>query len=209
MSEDERTKQLHKAYQATNPEQTTEVYNDWAKTYEAHMSEAGYTHPAMVASMFSRHVKSGDQPVLDAGAGTGIMGEILTGLGFSNLTGIDASEQMLARAASDGKYQQLKQCYLGEPLEFDDNQFAVVVSSGVFTQGHAPLSGFDELIRITEPGGILVFSVSRSYLEGPFQQKRNELESGGLWRFIDASERYNSAPLADTLISQVFVFEVV
>jgi predicted TPR repeat methyltransferase len=209
MSEDERTRQLHKAYQAENSEQTTEVYNDWAKTYEAHMSEAGYTHPAMVASMLSRHVKSGGQVVLDAGAGTGIMGEILTGLGFSNLIGIDASEQMLARAASDGKYQQLKQCYLGEPLEFDDDQFAVVVSSGVFTQGHAPLSGFDELIRITEPGGMLVFSVSRSYLGGPFQTKRDELESRGLWRFIDATEQYNSAPLADTLISQVFMFEVV
>ena len=209
MSEDERTRQLHKAYQATNSEQTTEVYNDWATTYEGHMSEAGYTHPAMVASMLSRHVKSGDQAVLDAGAGTGIMGEILTGLGFTHLTGLDASEQMLARAASDGKYQQLKQCYLGEPLEFDDGQFAAVVSSGVFTQGHAPLSGFDELIRITEPGGMLVFSVARSYLEGPFQQKRDELESRGLWRFIDASGQYNSAPLADTLISQVFVFQVV
>jgi len=209
MSEDKRTKQLHKAYQADNPEQTAEVYNDWAKTYEAHMSEAGYTHPAMVASMLSRHVKSGGQSVLDAGAGTGIMGEILTGLGFSNLTAIDASEKMLERAAQDGKYEQLKQCYLGEPLEFDDDQFATVVSSGVFTQGHAPLSGFDELIRITKSGGMLVFSVSRSYLEGPFQQKRDELESGGLWRFVDASEKYNSAPLADTLISQVFVFEVV
>lgn len=209
MSEDERTRQLHKAYQAENSEQTTEVYDDWAKSYEAHMSEAGYTHPAMVASMLSRHVKSGDQAVLDAGAGTGIMGEILTSLEFSNLTGLDASEQMLARAASNGKYQQLKHCYLGEPLEFDDDQFAVVVSSGVFTQGHAPLSGFDELIRITEPGGMLVFSVARSYLEGSFQKKRDELESAGLWRFIDASERYNSAPLADTLISQVFVFEIV
>jgi hypothetical protein len=76
-------------------------------------------------------------------------------------------------------------------------------------QGHAPLSGFDEAIRITETGGMLVFSVARGYLEGPFQQKRNELESRGLWRFIDASEKYNSAPLAGTLISQVFVFKVV
>lgn len=209
MSKDERTRQLHKAYQATNPQQTKEVYDDWAKSYEAHMSEAGYTHPAMVASMFSRHVKAGDQAVLDAGAGTGIMGEILTGLGYSNLTGLDASEQMLARAASLGKYQLLKQCYLGEPLEFDDDQFAAVASSGVFTQGHAPLSGFDELIRITEPGGFLVFSVARSYLDGPFQQKRDELESRHLWQFVDASEQYNSAPLADTLISQVFVFQVI
>jgi len=172
------------------------------------MSEAGYTHPAIVAGMLCRHTQPGKQAILDAGAGTGIMGEILTALGFSNLSGFDASEQMLARAAQHGKYQQLKHLYLGEPLDFSDNQFTAVVSSGVFTQGHAPLSGFDELIRITEPGGILAFSVARSYLHGPFQEKRESLEAQNLWQFVDASAQYNSAPLADTLISQVFAFQV-
>jgi len=208
MGEDERTRQLHKAYQASDPVETSAVYDDWAETYETHMNDAGYTHPAMVASMLCRHVRPGDQAILDAGAGTGIMGEILTALGFSNLTGLDASEQMLARASSYDKYQELKHLYLGKPLDFADDQFAAVVSSGVFTQGHAPLSGFDELIRVTETGGLLVFSVARSYLDGPFQEKHEALETSGLWRFVDASEQYNSAPLADTLVSQVFVFQV-
>ncbi len=115
---------------------------------------------------------------------------------------------MLTRASSYGKYRELKHLFLGKPLDFADDQFADVVSSGVFTQGHALLSGFDELIRITEPGGLLVFSVARSYLHGPFQEKRETLETRGLWRFVDASEQYDSAPLADTLVSQVFVFQV-
>ena len=84
-----------------------------------------------------------------------------------------------------------------------------MVSSGLFTQGHAPLEGLDELIRVTRSGGHLIFSVARTYLDGPFEQKRQQLEQANLWRFMGVTKRYNSAPLEDTLISQVFAFQVV
>jgi len=29
----------------------------------------------------------------------------------------------------------------------------MTTSAGVFTDGHAPMDGFDELIRVTRPGG--------------------------------------------------------
>ena len=159
--------------------------------------------------MVARHVSSTDDPVLDAGAGTGVLGEILTALGFPTLYGLDASEGMLKAAGLKQKYIDLTHQFLGESLAYEDDFFAMVASSGVFTQGHAPLSGFDELIRVTRPGGRLVFSVARTYLDGPFDEKRRQLEQSGLWRFVAASGRYNSAPLEDELISQVFVFEVI
>jgi SAM-dependent methyltransferase len=115
---------------------------------------------------------------------------------------------MLQVAGLKKNYRDLSHLFLGEPLTFDDDCFALVASSGVFTQGHAPLDGLDELIRVTRSGGHLVFSVARTYLDGLFEAKRQPLEQAGLWRFVDASERYNSAPLEDTLISQVFVFQV-
>ena len=67
----------------------------------------------------------------------------------------------------------------------------------------------DELIRVTRPGGHIVFSVARTYLEGLFEAKREQLEQANLWRYVDSSARYNSAPLEDTLISQVFVFQII
>jgi predicted TPR repeat methyltransferase len=206
MGEKDSTKELHKAYHAESVEETAGIYDDWSAAYDAHMKNVGYTHPAVVAALLSRHVKPGDQAILDAGSGTGIMGEILTAMGYTNLTGLDASQGMLAGAAEKGKYRELKHLYLGHALDFADDRFAAVVSAGVFTQGHAPLSGFDELIRVTRPGGLLIFSIARTYLEGPFQERRRDLEEQGLWRFVDASERYNSAPLEDTLISQTFAF---
>jgi len=202
------TDKLHRAYHAKDSQEAAEVYDDWAAEYEQHMKNVGYTHPAVVASMVARHVAPTDERALDAGAGTGVLGEILSALGYTNLSGLDASTGMLKIAGLKKNYRDLSHQFLGQPLGFDDDCFALVASSGVFTQGHAPLDGLDELIRVTRPGGHLVFSMARTYLDGPFDEKRRQLEQAGLWRFVDASERYNSAPLEDTLISQVFVFQV-
>jgi predicted TPR repeat methyltransferase len=202
------TDKLHRAYHAENSSETAAVYDDWAGEYEQHMKNVGYTHPAMVAAMAARHVEPTEDRVLDAGAGTGVLGEILSALGYPNIVGLDASEGMLKIADLKKNYLELSHQFLGQRLTFDDDAFAMVASSGVFTQGHAPLDGLDELVRVTRPGGRLVFSVARTYLDGPFEQKRLQLEATELWRFVAASERYNSAPLEDTLISQVFVFEV-
>jgi predicted TPR repeat methyltransferase len=202
------TDKLHRAYHAENPQETAEVYDDWAEDYEQHMKNVGYTHPAMVAAMVARHVPPTQEQVLDAGAGTGVLGEILTALGYPNIVGLDASEGMLKIADLKNNYRELTHQFLGQTLTFDDDAFALVVSSGVFTQGHAPLEGLDELVRVTRCGGHLVFSIARTYLDGPFEQKRQQLEQANLWRLVGHSERYNSAPLEDTLISQVFVFQV-
>jgi predicted TPR repeat methyltransferase len=203
------TDKLHRAYHAKNSQETADVYDDWADEYELHMKNVGYTHPAVVAAMVARHVPPTDEVVLDAGAGTGVMGEVLTALGYPNIVGLDASEGMLKVASLKNKYLELKHQFLGRELDFDDDTFALVVSSGVFTQGHAPLDGLDELVRVARPGGHLIFSLARTYLEGAFSDKRRQLEQAQRWRYVDASERYNSAPLEDTLISQVFVFQVV
>lgn len=208
MGDTESTKNLHRAYEAKSAGETSDVYDDWAKDYETHMKSVGYAHPALVAAMLSRHLAPTGDEILDAGAGTGIMGEMLTALGYSRLAALDGSEGMLARARDKGIYGTLEHGFLGEALPFADDRFAAVVSAGVFTQGHAPLSGLDELIRVVRPGGLLVFSVARTYLDGPFADKRRGLEEAGLWEFVDRTGRYNSAPLEDELISQVYVFRV-
>ena len=201
------TDKLHRAYNAGSSKETAQVYDGWADEYEQHMKNVGYTHPAMVAAMVARYVAPTDERVLDAGAGTGVLGEILRALGYANLSGLDASTGMLKIAGLKQNYRDLSHQFLGQPLDYDDDSFALVASSGVFTQGHAPLDGLDELVRITRAQGYLVFSIARTYLDGPFARKRRQLEQSGCWRFIGASERYNSAPLEDNLISQVFVFQ--
>lgn len=207
--QDEKTGELQKVYASETPEETSRIYDGWSEDYETHMSGAGYTHPAMVAAMLTRYQPPGNAPVLDAGAGTGIMGQLLIALGYTNVVGFDASEGMLAQAAAKKIYQDLRHGLLGDQLDYHDNTFAATVASGVFTQGHAPLDGFDELVRVTQPGGHIVFSISRTYLGEVFETKSRDLTDAQKWRQVGASARYDSAPLSDdVLTAQVFAFEV-
>jgi predicted TPR repeat methyltransferase len=54
--------------------------------------------PEIVASMAARYLQDRTSPILDAGAGTGRVGELLAILGYSNLVALDLSDAMLARA---------------------------------------------------------------------------------------------------------------
>ena len=206
---DEKTRDLHKVYASEDPEKSAEIYDGWSKEYEQHMQGVGYTHPAIVASMLARILPSSDLPILDAGTGTGILGEILTAIGYTNLIGFDASKGMLELAKTKNIYQDLQTGFLGEKLNYEDDYFIASVASGVFTQGHAPLDGLTELVRITQPGGHIIFTISRTYLGKPFEKFSKAFIEAGKWQQVDCSSHYDSAPLAkETLTSQAFAFTV-
>ena len=62
-------------------------------------------------------------------------------------------------------YTELYQQVLGETLDFSTNFFDAVISVGVFTYNHAPSHAFDELIRITKPGGYIIFTMRPDFYE--------------------------------------------
>jgi predicted TPR repeat methyltransferase len=210
-------KWLARVFAATNTEALVRNYDKWAETYDSDMSSLGYLNPAVAASLVSRYVRPGDEPILDAGVGTGILGEVLHAVGYRNLTGIDISEGMLARARVKKLYRELRKAVLGETLEFADASFATIVSTGVFTTGHATPASFDELLRITRPGGHLVFTVGNwAYEQGGFKKKQKQLEAARRWQLLEATGRYRPmpqvaplvAPLADKLTTRCFVYKV-
>jgi predicted TPR repeat methyltransferase len=191
-------------------------YDKWADTYDSDMSSLGYLNPAVAVSLVSRHVKANEEPMLDAGVGTGILGEVLHAVGYRNLTGIDISDGMLARARLKKLYRELRKGILGETLEFADASFATIVSTGVFTTGHATPAAFDELLRITRPNGYLIFTVGNwAYEQGGFKKKQKQLEAARRWQLVEATGPYRPmpqvaplvAPLADKLTTRCFVYK--
>ncbi len=48
---------------------------------------------------------------------------------------------------------------LGARLDFPDDRFAASTALGVLTPGHAPPTALDEMLRVTRPGGHLIFTV--------------------------------------------------
>ncbi|MFN4154190.1 MAG: class I SAM-dependent DNA methyltransferase [Paracoccaceae bacterium] len=164
---------LGKVYDAQAPEQVAAAYDAWAASYDAEMAAAGYRHPSIGCALLARHAPRGAGPVLDAGCGTGLLGDWLGILGFSPVEGLDLSAGMLAVARAKGSYARLHQLALGQPLPFADGAFAAVISTGVFTTGHVGAEALPELIRITRSGGPLVLTVKTTLWDSGFAAALN------------------------------------
>nr|WP_295463977.1 class I SAM-dependent methyltransferase [Mesorhizobium sp.] len=185
---------LGQVYSAKKPEEVAALYDRWADTYDAEMAAAGYRHPSIALALLARHLPRGATPVLDAGCGTGLVGEWLGIVGYPRVEGLDISAGMLARAERKGAYACLHNLALGSPLPFADGHFAGIVSAGVFTTGHVGAEGLDELIRICRKGGVIVLTVKNTLWEGGFAARIAELEARGLVTRAEETEPYVSMP---------------
>ena len=182
-------------YSSTNNQELQERYDQWATDYDRDLAEEFvWTAPQTAADIFAKHVLA-DAKVLDAGAGTGLVGECLSEKGYGNLSAMDLSLGMLEEARNKGFYRDFHQMTLGDELGFDTDAFDAVISVGVFTTGHAPVHAFDELARITKPGGVIVFSLRTDlYEDGGFKEFLAGMESAGTWELAELSDVYQPLP---------------
>jgi predicted TPR repeat methyltransferase len=212
MTEVSRELRLEQVYGAKSNDELRAIYDEWAAAYDSDLQAFGYSYPPAIAGLVARYVRERDAPILDAGAGTGIVGEVLAILGYTKLTGIDLSDGMLAIARAKGVYAELRNQTLGRRLDFAEHAFAAVVSAGVLTTGHAPPSCLDELIRVTRPGGHLIFTLSTPvYEEGGFRPKLEALSGQGLWRAVETTPTWCSLPRAPShasVTARAYVFAV-
>lgn len=186
-------------YGAKSPSEVGSAYDQWAGTYDLDMQKVGYVNPSIIVGLAARYIQNFDAAILDAGVGTGIAGQLLSILGYNNLIGIDLSDGMLAQAAARKIYATLKNQELGKPLDFKSASMDAIISCGTFTLGHAPASAFDELVRITKPGGILIFTVAAGvWTEGGFERKLSDLTSAGLIAEVVPVKIYHPMPLSKT-----------
>jgi SAM-dependent methyltransferase len=211
MAREDAEQWVARVFGAGTPENLARAYDDWADRYDEDMQSLGQRGPEIVAAMAARHLHDRESPILDAGAGTGRTGEILAILGYRHLVALDLSEGMLARARERGVYREVHRGVLGEPLTFAGGAFAAVVAAGVFTEGHAPPGSFDELLRVTRPGGRLIFTLATPALEqGGFRDKLHALEAEGRWRPVEATALFRGVPASEIYrdhTARVLVFE--
>lgn len=201
---------LEEVYAARSREELVSAYANWSVDYDRETIAAGYCLPFVITSWVARHVPVGDGPLLDAGCGTGLSGPCLRALGYEAIEGLDFSEEMLGLARLRNAYSGLKRATLGEMLPWPDNYFAAFLSTGVFTEGHAPASSLDELVRITQRGGHAIFTVRDSVLEqGGFRAVFDRLEQAGRWRPVDESAPFRAFAIDEPdVLVQAFVFKI-
>ncbi len=197
-------------YSAGTKEELGRRYDEWAGEYDKDIADDfGYLGPTRAAEVFARHVTS-DAVVLDAGAGTGLVGVELARLGFGTIDAIDLSQGMLDEAGRKGMYRRLRQMDMTEPLDIADDAYDSCICVGTLTFGHVPASAIDELVRVTKRGGVLVYTLRPDLLDSHgFAAKHAELESTGKWRLIEKSDAFQGLPKGEPDIHyNVWVFGI-
>ncbi len=197
-------------YASENNQQLEERYDEWAQDYDDNLeSDFGYVMPRMAAETFERFVPK-DARVLDAGAGTGLVGVELNRLGYTNLEAMDLSRGMLDEARRKGAYRDFHQMVMGEPLDLDTDSYAAAICVGVLTLGHAPAHSLEELARIVRPGGFVAFTLRPDiYEQNGFREKQRQLESEGAWELADVTEEFLGMPKGEPdVYFQVWIYRV-
>lgn len=211
MSDSNTENHLDNVYGSDSLDELAQGYDAWADSYDQDMGAGGYRHPTICLGLLARYVAPSAGPILDAGAGTGLIGEWLRIIGYRELVALDASEGMLAVARDKGVYDAHHHAFLGQRLPFDDDHFAGVVSAGVFTLGHVGPEGLDDLLRVVSPGGFIVLTVKdKLHDEGGFREHVDALCSAGRCRLAEETPSYISIPgEASQSTSRALVLQVV
>jgi SAM-dependent methyltransferase len=136
----------------------------------------GCRSPQVAADALGRAVRGlGLQPrrlrVLDLGAGTGLVGELLRELGFFEVIGLDALEEARAACLRDrpGVYRDYLVGDLADPSTELSAQLRgfrpdALVAAGAFGGTHAPPRALANALALLPSGAPVVFTIDRRWL---------------------------------------------
>jgi hypothetical protein len=87
-----------------------------------------------------------------------------------------------------------------------DEETLHISQEGAFAL-HAPPEAFDELVRVVEPGGWVIFS-DNVYGKESFEEKQAAPEEEGRWQRVTMSEAFQPLPTGCTShMSRLFVYK--
>ena len=163
---------LDHAYDTEGTEATRRLYDDWAASYDAEVSENGYATPERVARALHAVAPDPEAPLLDFGCGTGLSGLALRLAGFRTIDGADLSADMLELARGKELYRDLWQVDPDAGDPFDAGIYPLITAIGVIGSGAAPVTLFDTLMRLLPQGGFFAFSFNDHTLQDPAYEGR-------------------------------------
>lgn len=171
-----------------DPASVKQLYDDWAEGYNANLTAWGYDAPQVGVSYLTGHVDPG-APVLDAGCGTGLVGQHLRAAGFSSVTGIDFSDDSLQLAQASGVYQAVQSVDLTAlPTALPSNHFAAVICIGVMSYLPDVEATCREFCRLARAGATIILSQRSDLFEARQTQAAfDAVTAAGLWQPIEVT----------------------
>ena len=179
-------KTLDKVYTAKNHEELMDAYRDWAADYDTDtVDHFGYVAHIASADALDMALDTKGAYILDAGCGTGLVGEELVKRGYAEMDALDYSKEMLDASKRKKIYRRHIQADLSKPLDIETDSYDAIVCTGTFTYGHVEASAFNELVRITKPDGIICFTIREgAYEDYDYRQRMIELEQEHAWELV-------------------------
>mmetsp|Transcript_55631 Transcript_55631/g.130347 ORF Transcript_55631/g.130347 Transcript_55631/m.130347 type:complete len:228 (+) Transcript_55631:210-893(+) len=197
-----------KTYEAANAEELLLAYAEWAPTYdEDSIGRFGYAAPVAAADALAAVLRSlgveENAAILDAGAGTGQVGQRLAELGFQNLIGVDLSPEMLANAKAKACYTQLLCADLHDASIVGHGSLAALVCVGTLMLPNHVVTGsvLRSWLLWLRPGGVVCLSVRTDQWDNHSTDPEGlpavarALEDEGEWKLLSATEPKPYTPL--------------
>ena len=158
------TPDVNSAYRLSSKEEIEALYEEWATSYDTAFGHAqGYQSPREVALAFV--ALGGAGPVLDVGAGTGLVAEFLTRVMIGPIDAIDLSAGMLDVARDKCVYRDLVVADVTQTLDAPLDRYNGVVSAGTFTLGHVGPEGLQPLLDVAAKGAVFALSIQKAHFE--------------------------------------------
>jgi len=194
----DRTTWLSWICDSKDTEELRNKYNTWAQSYEIDVDRHWRFMTINVAKALEKLLPAKDSPILDAGAGTGLVGEALASLGYDRVIAADISEEMLNIASQKQVYKALYHYDLQDGRSvFPDESFDAIVAAGVFAYAHAGVDVLHNLIPLLKKGGLFLMTIREEY----YQQIREGLEQLP-WSLISQHQ----FPIYETQVMYILIF---
>ena len=200
---------IYQTLHAADSEELEGIYKKWASDYDHDVLElAGYVGHLITSSLLLSTIKNKKAKILDAGCGTGLVGEILSENNYKNVEGVDFSQEMLDEAIQKQVYQSLRLVDLTKNLDYEDSLFDAIVCAGTFTCGHVGPEALIEMVRITKKGGYICFTVRKQeWKASPYKEIIDNLENSNLWRqVVHKTAEYN---VKEGITCQLCLYQVI
>ena len=200
-------KGLNDAYSVKTPEDNIKLYKVWASSYDDDFAKKNdYRSPVLISNYYDKYSNKNDVPVLDVGAGTGLIAEVMNKKNTIDIDAIDISSEMLESAKSKNCYNKLIEADLTKNLDIDNNYYGAIVSAGTFTHGHIGPNALDELLRVTKPSGLFVITIhSKVYVNQNFEQKFQDINEQITDLTFHEEKAYGNNPDKDHGNDTVFI----
>ncbi|GFO30312.1 Williams-Beuren syndrome chromosomal region 27 protein [Plakobranchus ocellatus] len=159
-------------------EESQKLYRQWAEagTYDQMLHRNPKEYNALIqftAGMKDLFPEDKSGRVLDLGAGTGLSGEELLSVGYTNIDALEPCEKFVEIIKAKGIYKNIIERPIeGEnSLDIPNDTYDAVGAVGSFCPGHVPSSAILEIVRIVKPGGKFLICMRECFLESVSEYK--------------------------------------